>query len=126
MRGFFISYKKIKVYQHIVNNRYLTLSPQISYHFIERMFTGAGVNVNLLIYSYNNFKDIENIPRLKNTYYKTVNIGIPVLIGYNYDNFIISLQFDFGISNLLKDSNSFFREKENTLSLNIGYFFFNE
>jgi hypothetical protein len=112
--------------QHIVNNRYITLSPQISYYFIESMFIGTGVNVNLLIYSYTNFKDIENIHRLINTYYKPVNIGIPVLIGYSYDSFFLRFRFDIGISNLLKDSNSFFREKENTLSLNIGYFFFNE
>lgn len=109
--------------KYIINNRYFTMSPMISYFFIESMYIGTGINMNLLINSYSDFKDNSEVSRLTNTFYNTINFGIPVLIGYYKEGYFFRLKMDFGISNLMKDSNSFFSEKENTLSLTFGYFF---
>ncbi len=108
------------------SNGYLCLSPQVSYRVFNHWSVGSGLNLNLLLFSINRLKDYEEAKVIKNTYYRTFNIGLPVFIMFQNNNFFIRLKFDKGLVNLMKDSNSFFREKENTLSLNIGYFFVNE
>lgn len=112
--------------KHTINNGYIVLSPQLSYQINSKIYLGSGVNVNVLLYSHSIFTDLPDYfssvdHRMNNTYYKGVNIGIPVLFGYNYKKFIFRLRYDIGISNLMKDSDSFFEEKENTISLDFGY-----
>ncbi|MBN2172919.1 MAG: outer membrane beta-barrel protein [Bacteroidales bacterium] len=110
---------------NVINNGYVTLSPQLSFKIIKSMYFGTGVNVNFLVFSKSNFKEIENVSRLKNTFYKFLNFSIPLVAGYDIRDFFIRLKFDFGLSNLMKDPDSYFVEKERTLSLSLGYFLFN-
>lgn len=115
--------------KHKINNTYISISPQLSYHFIENIYAGTGINVNLALYSRSTFKELPDDyfftidSRFKNTYYKAINFGIPVFLGLKHNKFFFRLRYDIGMSNLMKDSNSFFREKENTLSFTIGYLF---
>lgn len=121
-------YNYYAISQHTLSNGYIVISPQLGYHINEKLYLGSGVNLNIVLYSFSYFKDSENYfyketSVLNNTYYKSVNLGIPLVIGYNHNKIFVRFRFDIGMSNLMKDSNSFFREKEHTLSLDFGYFF---
>lgn len=121
-------YNFYNIYKHTINNAYVAVSPQLSYHINEKIYLASGLNINFKVYSQSVFKGSEDyfykeFNRMKNTYYKTVNAGIPILMGYNYKKLFFRVRFDIGIVNLMKDSNSYFSEKENTLTLNVGYFF---
>lgn len=126
-------YNYYNIDKHTINNGYIVLSPQLSYHINQKLYLGTGVNINFKVYSLSFFKESENFTysersksSYKNTYYKSINISVPIVVGYNIDKFFMRLKFDVGISNLMKDSNSFFKENEHTLSLNFGYFFVSE
>ncbi len=107
-------------------NYYIVLSPMLSYQVFKEWSIGSGVNLNFLVASQTKFNEYEDKPKLKNTYYRTFNIGIPIYIGFHRDNYYLRLKFDKGIINLMKDSDSFFKEIENTLTLSFGYILFSK
>jgi hypothetical protein len=116
------------VYKHSIRNGYLSLSPQISYYIIESLYLGTGLNINFLVFSNSYFKDSEKYlykeaDLVKNTYYGTLQMGIPLFLGFTQNNFMIRLRYDIGLTNKMKDKASFFKEKEHTLSVNVGFFF---
>ena len=107
-------------------NYYTVLSPMISYQVFKNWSIGTGVNFNILLASKTRFNDFENQPMLKNTYYKVFIPGIPVFIGFNHNKYYLRLKLDKGLMNLMKDSDSYFREIENTVSLGFAYLFFSK
>jgi len=109
-----------------VFNYYLVVSPMISYQVFKKWSIGTGVNLNFLLASRSKFNDYENKPVLKNTYYRNFNLGIPIFIGFHHNKYYLRLKFDKGMINLMKDSNSYFKEIENTISLSFGYLFINK
>jgi len=109
-----------------VFNYYIVLSPMLSYQVFKEWSIGTGVNLNFLLASQTKFNEYENNPKLKNTYYNTFNIGIPIYIGFHRDKYYLRLKFDKGIVNLMKDSDSFFKEIENTLTFSFGYILFSK
>ena len=102
------------------------MSPLITYNITKRLWAGTGVNLNFLLFSNTKFHDYENDIKLKNTFYQTFTIGIPVFVGFSYKNFFVRIKFDKGMMNMIKNSDSFFREIENTFSINFGYFIFSK
>lgn len=115
-----------ETYLNSVFNYYIVLSPMLSYQVFEKWSIGSGINLNFLVSSQTKFNEYMDKPMLKNTYYRTFNMGIPIYIGFHKDNYYLRLKFDKGIINLMKDSDSYFREIENTLTLSFGYILFNK
>jgi len=107
-------------------NYYLVASPMISYQVFKKWTVGTGINLNFLLASISKFNDYENKPILNNTYYKTFNLGIPIFIGFDHNKYYLRLKFDKGMINLMKDSDSYFKEVENTITISFGYLFLNK
>jgi len=112
-------------YDIAINNGFLCLSPQITYEIFSKLSIGTGINVNLLLFSTSRVKDYEEINLMRNSYYSTFNFGLPVFIMFQGENFFMKFRFDKGLVNLMKDSNSYFKEIEDTFTLSFGYFIFN-
>jgi len=107
------------------------------YKFPFNLRIGSGIELNFLVNAktklsvpedfFGNPFTINGIPlddKFKTYYFRTFNFGIPLIVSYEVKRFLFSLKFEKGILSRVKDAE--IKERENTLSVGMGFLLMKE
>ncbi len=124
--------EKTGALENITIVNYNTVGTTYNYKFPFNLSVGSGLNLNILGNAKTKIKvpedmfgnpvTVHGMPlenKFNNYSFRRFNIAIPVVVSYEVKRFLFSLNFEKGMLSRVKHSE--IKERENTLSLGIGY-----
>lgn len=110
----------------LVSNNYLNIGALYFLRFSKYSELGIGLNNHILLSStsYNSFLKTSfasKSGRIKNEYFKSYLISIPVQVLITFNRFTICYSIDFGVMNRISNSGGAYKQFEYTAQLGVGY-----